>query len=484
MPRTMLYRLVGVLVVLGVLITSCTNATQAPTQAPQIIEVTKIVAGTSVVEKVTQVVEKEVVVTATAEPTQNPYDEKAPIKVMADTTRAPAVDLFIKAHPEYKDMVQYMTDDRGVFLNKLLLYNNVGSGWMDVIFTETNVLRLAGTKQYDNFTADLTDWIPKETLDQFYPGANAPCTTPDGRLVCLRNDIAPMILYFNVKNMKDWGYTVPTTWEEFYALALKVSTEHPGTIMGSVNNWIPEKLYFVGSECPVMNPISETTYRVNFLHPNCQRMSKMLDDLTMLGVMDLNGAFAAGTAEKFKKNEWLTWIGPCWEADFILKGVFLDPTDKNFEGIVGMAPMVKWADQEQIWTGSGGGAAWSMSRHTKNPMLAVELILFVTTDPSVTSVAVTQSAFQPGGDEWAKALQARSPLIAKDPDPYLAMNIMAGAIWPDMLEGPPLADAAIAPFAADIMAGKTTWVGAAEAIQAALVEQVVKAGYEVETTGP
>jgi hypothetical protein len=265
---------------------------------------------------------------------------------------------------------------------------------------------------------------------------------------------------------------------------MKVSTEHPGTIMSSVNNWIPEKLYFVGSECPVMNPISETTYRVNFLHPNCQRMSKMLDDLTKLGVMDLNGAFAAGTAEKFKKNEWLTWIGPCWEADFILKGVFLDPTDKNFEGIVGMAPMVKWADQAQIWTGSGGGAAWSMSRHSKNPMLAVELILFVTTDPSVTSVAVTQSAYQPGGDEWAKALQARSPLIAKDPDPYLAMNIMAGAIWPDMLEGPPLADAAIAPFAADIMAGKLTWLDAAEKIQAALVEQVVKAGYEVVTTGP
>jgi len=120
----------------------------------------------------------------------------------------------------------------------------------------------------------------------------------------------------------------------------------------------------------------------------------------------------------------------------------------------------------------------------QEPRTGIELILFVTTDPSVTSVAVTQSAYQPGGDAWAKALQARSPLISADPDPYIAMNIMAGAIWPDMLEGPPLADVAIAPFAADIMAGNKTWVGAAEEIQAALVEQVVKAGYEVETTGP
>ena len=481
MSKSVLFKLVGVVMVIAFILGACstpTPATQAPTPPPQIVEVTKIVMGTSIVET------KQVVVTATTAPTANPYDEKAPIKVMADTTRAPAVDLFVKANPQYKDMVQYMTDDRSVFLNKLLLYNNVGSGYMDVIFTETNVLRLASTKQYDNFTADLTPWIPKDVLDKFYPGANAPCIMPDGKLICLRNDIAPEILYFNVKNMKAWGYTVPTTWEEFYGLAQKVAKDHPGTIMGSINNWIPEKLYFVGSECPLMNPVSATQYLVNFNDPKCQRMAKMLDDLQKLGVMDLNGAFAAATAAKFQKGEWLTWVGPCWEADFIIKGVFLDPTKPEFAGIVGMAPMVKWADQKQIWTGSGGGAAWSMSRHTKNPKLAAALILFVTTYPSVTSTAVTQSAYQPGGDAWAQALAARSPLIAKDPDPYLAMKIMGGAIWPDMLEGPPVADVVIAPFAADIQAGKKTWVDASKDIQAALADQVTKAGYEVVTSKP
>jgi len=475
-----MFRFVGLVLVLATILTACAQSTPAPTQPPQIVEVTKIVAGTPVTVMQTQ----QVVVTATAVPTVNPYDEKSAIKVMADTTRAPAVDLFIKAHPEDKDLIQYMTDDRSVFLNKLLLYNNVGSGWMDVIFTETNILRQANTVQYDNYMADLTPWVDPAIVKQFYPGSLAPCITPDGKLICLRNDIAPEVLYYNEKNMKDWGYTVPTTWEEFYGLAQKVAKDHPGTIMASINNWIPEKLYFVGSECPLMNPVSATTYYINFLDSKCQRMAKMLDDLQKLGVLDRNGAFAAETGKQFTQGHWLTWVGPAWEADFILKGVFLDPTNKDFAGIVGMAPMVKWADQKQIFTGSGGGAAWGMSRHTKNPKLAAALITFVTTDPSVTSVAVTLSAYQPGGDAWAKTVTARNPLIAADPNPYTTLNQMAGSLWSEFLEGPPVADAPIAPFASDIMAGKKTWVDASKDIQAALVDNATKAGYQVVTTKP
>jgi ABC-type glycerol-3-phosphate transport system substrate-binding protein len=481
MSKSVLAKLVGLVLVTAFILGACstpTATTPAPTTPPQIVEVTKIVEGTTIVET------QQVVVTATTAPTANPYDDKAPIKIMADTTRAPAVDLFVKAHPESKDLIQYMTDDRGQFLSKLLLYNNVGSGWMDVIFHETSTLRLSATTQYDNFMADLTPWVDPALVKQFYPGANAPCTLPDGKLICLRNDIAPQILYANVKNLKAWNYTVPATWEEFYSLAQKVAKDHPGTLMGSTNNWIPEKLYFAGSECPYMNMVNPTTYYINWLDPKCDRMTKLLDDLQKLGVMDLNGAFAAGTATKFQKGEWLFWVGAAWEADFIIKGVFLDPTKDEFKGVVGMYPMPKWADQSQIWTGSGGGAAWGMSRHTKNPKLAAALITFVTTDPSVTSVAVTLSAFQPGGDAWAKQVVSRNPLIAADPDPYATLNTMGAVIWPDILEGPPDASAVIAPFAADIMAGKKTWADAAKDIQAALVENATKAGYEVVTTKP
>ena len=475
MKKNVWLSVLGTLVLFSMVLSACAPAAATPA-APQIVEVTKIVEGTAVIEQV--------IVTATPEPTVNPYDDTAPIKVMADTTRAPAIQLFLDANPQYKDLVEIMTDDRGVFITKLLLYNNVGGGWPDVIFHETNVLRLANTKQYDYYTTDLTPWIDKSVIDQFYPGANAPCMTPDGKLICLRNDIAPNVLYFNVPKFKEWGYAVPTNWEEFLALAVTVSKEHPGTFMLEVDSWVPELLYYVGSECPMMNPLSDTQFRVNFLHPNCERMSKMLDELNKLGVVDTTGTWAPGLGDRWKKDEWLTWIGPVWEADFVIKGMYLDPEKAENQGVVGMAPMLKWADQDQIWTGSAGGAAWAMSRHTKNPKLAAELIKFVTTDPSVTSTAVTLSAFKPGGDAWAKTLTDRNSLLAKETNPADVMIQMAAAIWPEYREGPPLVGTITGPIFTDIQAGKKTITEAAEEIQKGLVDLTEKAGYEVVITGP
>ena len=221
-------------------------------------EVTKIVAGTPVVEKVveTKVVEQEVVVTATPEPTVSPYDPDAPIKIMADTTRFPVIDLFLEAFPEYKGKIEAMTDTRGVFLQKLLLYNNVGDGWPDVIFHETAALRTANTAQYDFYPADLSLWVEQDLIDEFYPGANADCTARDGKVICLRNDIAPNIFYYNVPFFEEFGYTVPTTWEEYIALGEKVAEEHPGYFIGPLDNWATSRVWYVGSECPMMNPIT------------------------------------------------------------------------------------------------------------------------------------------------------------------------------------------------------------------------------------
>jgi ABC-type glycerol-3-phosphate transport system substrate-binding protein len=286
-----------------------------------------------------------------------------------------------------------------------------------------------------------------------------------------------------VPKFEEFGYTVPATWEDFLSLAQEVSVDHPGYIMAELDNWATNLLWYVGSECPMMNPVSDTMFHVNFLDPNCQRVSKLIDDLNALGVLDTNGTFSAALGEKWKAGEWLTWIGPVWEADFVIKGVYLDPENPENEGVVGMAPMPKWKDQDQIWTGSVGGAAWAMSRHTVNPELAIKLIVFATTHPMVTESAVTLSAYQPGGDTWARDLAGRSPLLAKDPDPYETISIMAGTIWPDYKEGPPVVASVFGPIFLEIQAGNKTAVESAEDLQNALVDLAQQAGYEVTETG-
>ena len=44
------------------------------------------------------------------------------------------------------------------------------------------------------------------------------------------------MLWVNKKLMDQFGYSVPTTWQDWAALGQKVATEHPGYIVGNIGD--------------------------------------------------------------------------------------------------------------------------------------------------------------------------------------------------------------------------------------------------------
>ena len=73
---------------------------------------------------------------------------------------------------------------------------------------------------------------PELGAGQFSPGALDPCTV-NGTVYCLRNDLAQIVLWYNAPLMKQWGYQVPTTWEQYEELGEKVAKQHPGYLVGA-----------------------------------------------------------------------------------------------------------------------------------------------------------------------------------------------------------------------------------------------------------
>ena len=51
--------------------------------------------------------------------------------------------------------------------------------------------------------------------------------------------------------MDEFGYTVPTTWQEWAALGEKVATEHPGYIVGNIGDSYSHWIYLWGNQCPL-----------------------------------------------------------------------------------------------------------------------------------------------------------------------------------------------------------------------------------------
>lgn len=167
----------------------------------------------------------------------------SPITVWIDSTRQAAVDAYLKANPGDADLIKVETVDRGQFPAKVLLFNNTGNGWPDVVFAEPNLVGQVADAAHD-FPLDLRPYVSDKILSGFAPGANADCTLPDGKLICLRNDLAQNVLWYNKNLMKQFGYSVPTTWEEYRALGEKLATEHPGYVIGAFGDDQALNTYF------------------------------------------------------------------------------------------------------------------------------------------------------------------------------------------------------------------------------------------------
>ena len=210
--------------------------------------------------------------------TTSNQDSNAPITVWVDADRMTAVKLYEQAHPQAK--INAVVVDRNQFPAKVLLENNIQSGWPDVVFAEPDLVAQVSDAAH-NFPLDLTPYVSSSTLSNF--AGEAACEF-NGKVYCLRNDLAQNVLWYNVPLMQQFGYSVPTTWEEYEALGLRVAKEHPGYIIGEFGDAFALDTYFWGSHCPVHQDEGNDKLLINLSASNCTRMANLLDTLIPTGV--------------------------------------------------------------------------------------------------------------------------------------------------------------------------------------------------------
>jgi len=367
------------------------------------------------------------VVTATGAPTKNPYDEKAPITVWIDTDRQPMVDAYKKAFPDKASLIKTVTVDREQLPAKVLLFNNTNQGWPDVVFAEPRLVgRVADSAHH--FPMDLTPWVKADVLSA-YSGMDA-CTF-DGKVMCVRNDLAMYVLYYNKPLMDQFGYTVPTTFEEYQDLSDKVAKDHPGYLMGVAGDGWAILHFMDASGCQIRALPGNSVFKMDVTDPKCIRAAKLMDHMLGNGTLSPTDYWDAGFTKKVADNKLLVNPGPAW-----MFGVYGGNKDsswyKTADHQLGVATPLKWAADDKARTATMGGAAWTVSSHTKNPKLAADLVVWLTTDPKLWSTTTNYPAYKPLGAGWQKTVSANA-LFANDPFPiYSAAADMIGPAdtWP------------------------------------------------------
>jgi multiple sugar transport system substrate-binding protein len=358
----------------------------------------------------------------------------------------------------------------------VLFFNNVGEGWPDVIFLPPrNTAHVADAAH--QYPADLLPWVPGETLDGFAHNSLAPCTI-EGKLLCMRNDLAQTVLWYNVPLMEEFGYEVPTTWDEYLAIAEDVAANHPGYYMGVMNQ--SHTTFFWPSECAFVEEVDLAHVRIfDPQSVNCTRPAELLDRLLELGVMGAshNDAefVAAASANRLIMMPWASWGG-----EHLFGGKENSLYYQTAEGQLGVAPPPKWPDQEEHLSGAIGGGAWAMSRHTKNPQLSSELVIWLTTSEEFQgATATTFPAYLPAAEIWAERV-ASNPMYAFDPYPVLEEQ--ASKIWPVYSEGryQDFVSSSYGEFVLNpAMAGEQSFVEGLPAMREELVNLAPTLGFQV-----
>jgi ABC-type glycerol-3-phosphate transport system substrate-binding protein len=345
------------------------------------------------------------------------------ITVWVDATRMAAAQQYQKQNPSVQmNIVTYDGDANGsnYLQTKVSLFNRTKEGWPDVVFSSQNNETTWAVDA--GFTAPLNKGlVPQSLLDGWAPGANDPCTV-NGTVYCLRNDLSQTVLWYSATLMRQWGYAVPKTWEEFEATAAKVATEHPGYLVGSAGDTFTPEIYLWASKCGANEITGPKAVTVNTTGPNCTRMASMLDKLIKNGALSTSSVFSSDFGKNLA-DKILMMPGPAWFGGALFQDTFKVPA-----GQVAVAPMPQWAGDGKPAVGNVGGGTWLLSAHSANLKAATDFLTWVTTsDDYQGKVAPGYPAFTKAAKTWL-ANQATSGYYANDVTEPL--QAAAGQVWP------------------------------------------------------
>ena len=347
------------------------------------------------------------------------------ITVWADATRQPAVDAFVAAHPEIK--VNLVLDDgssgaSGTFQTKISLADQAGEGWPDVVFsTQNNDAAWAARENNGQqaFAQVLNEgFLDQAFLDGFTPGALDPVTV-DGKVYGLRNDLAPVLFWYNQTLLKEFGYDAPTTWEAYQELGDKLAAEHPGYFVGAIGDAFQGPyIYYWSGQAPIFQLEGET-FKSDTAAPNSAKVSALIDHMVANKSLTLDSVFGASFVAMADKL--VAIPGPAWYSG----ALFQNPGGVNAKpGDWVAAPPLKWADGDAV-TGNVGGGVWYASSHTQQPEAVKTFLQFVITADGVAGTGGLP-AYQAAADKWLDT-QAASGFYAGDFK--AAIQAAASSVW-------------------------------------------------------
>jgi len=352
-------------------------------------------------------------------------DSGGKITVWVDPPRVPAAEAFKAAYPDIPiDIVQIDGTVGGQTVRQAFAnFDSAGQGWPDAIFFPSNDDIAWATNSTSNYAADLTDLLP-DVIDGYDPAVISFCDI-DGKIRCLRNDAAPDVFWYNKAFFDENGYTLPSTWEEYADLAVKIAAEHPGKISGFLGDAYAVNRYLQASGCPTNDRVSESEAHINMDDPACVRATELLDTMQAGGALSTQGIFDGDAAEAGANL--VMSPGAVWWGNYLFRDTWKIPAGQ----MTAVAPLA-FEGESTPSTGNEGGGLWGVSSHITGKQLENTLTFatFVATDPAwQVELSTGLPGYGPVQEDWLAKI-ADEGYFADIPTTQAAFKEALGVVQP------------------------------------------------------
>lgn len=328
------------------------------------------------------------------------------LNVWSDTPRLDMFALYDKTHDNVA--LNVTTVSPADLVAKIQLALQAKSEVPDVIFMSDIGYTAQLSTRRSNYLMDLTDKVPQALQDEFYPNGNSPCHV-NGKLLCLRNDLAHDIVWYDKPGMEALGKAVPTTWEEFQKLGEELGPQ--GYVLGSATESGLLQAFLVSDGCDLAMPVEgkEDTLKIDLTSEKCLKPARLIDAMVQNGSLSKIGVFEPDYVNLAKTGKVPVMVGPTWFGEYVIK-----PTYEWPAGRLADALPLKWDDQSQPLTWSWGGGTYGGWKDTAHPAEVVDLIQWMATDIDNQKNAVTLPAHQPSSLAWGERLKADAYYASPD----------------------------------------------------------------------
>ncbi|MFE9783637.1 sugar ABC transporter substrate-binding protein [Streptomyces sp. NPDC005775] len=259
--------------------------------------------------------------------------------------------------------------------------------------------------------------ISKEAGDaegEFADGVWQQATLGSDALYALPQDSGPLMFYYRQDLFKQYGLSVPTTWEEFAGTARALKKKAPDKDLTTFSS--NDSGLFAGLAQQAGAQWWTTSgdkWKVAIDDPATQKVAGFWGGLVKEGAIDNQPMYTPAWNKALNTGKQIAWVSAVWAPGTLTTAA------PDTAGKWAMAPLPQWKSGENV-TGSWGGSSTAVTTDSKRKEAAATFAKWLNTDPTALAALVKESGIYPAATaaQTGGALAKPPAYFANQPDFY------------------------------------------------------------------